>query len=161
MPAPSRSAGAGSGRAHRRSAVERARSVGQRVGLAPSRPDHLTEAPRRRRERGAGWMGQPTNHRRSASTRQPYRSLESPAGCYRSVWNCSGFKQVVNIGGVAYRFRFARHVRAKGPVDQFGVIATLSRWRPRVQIPSGPPRILQGMLWGRVAQLAERPPEKR
>ena len=35
-----------------------------------------------------------------------------------------GLKQVVNIGGVAYRSRFARHVRAKGPVDQFGVIAT-------------------------------------
>ncbi|CAD5967731.1 protein of unknown function [Streptomyces sp. KY75] len=25
-----------------------------------------------------------------------------------------------------------------GPVEQFGVLATLSRWRPRVQIPSGP-----------------------
>ncbi len=26
----------------------------------------------------------------------------------------------------------------QGPVEQFGVLATLSRWRPRVQIPSGP-----------------------
>src|SRR5690606_20354599 len=25
-----------------------------------------------------------------------------------------------------------------GPVEQLGVLATLSRWRPRVQIPSGP-----------------------
>ena len=28
-----------------------------------------------------------------------------------------------------------------GPVEQFGVLATLSRWRPRVQIPSGPPSL--------------------
>src|SRR5690625_1315586 len=27
----------------------------------------------------------------------------------------------------------------RGPVEQLGVLATLSRWRPRVQIPSGPP----------------------
>jgi hypothetical protein len=27
----------------------------------------------------------------------------------------------------------------QGPVEQLGVLATLSRWRPRVQIPSGPP----------------------
>ena len=26
----------------------------------------------------------------------------------------------------------------QGPVEQLGVLATLSRWRPRVQIPSGP-----------------------
>ncbi len=29
----------------------------------------------------------------------------------------------------------------QGPVEQFGVLATLSRWRPRVQIPSGPLRL--------------------
>ena len=85
----------------------------------------------------------------------PVRATTARSGIAR------GLNQVVNIGGVAYRSRFARRVRAKGPVDQFGVIATLSRWRPRVQIPSGPPRILSRMLWGRVAQLAERPPEKR
>ena len=43
---------------------------------------------------------------------------------------------------------------------QFGVHAGLSRRRSRVQIPSGPPTPRSRDL-GRVAQLAERPPEKR
>src|SRR5262250_1736099 len=34
------------------------------------------------------------------------------------------------------RFVAAQH----GPVEQLGVLATLSRWRSRVQIPSGPLR---------------------
>ncbi len=33
-----------------------------------------------------------------------------------------------------------RRAAKPGPVEQFGVLATLSRWRPRVQIPSGPQR---------------------
>ena len=48
-----------------------------------------------------------------------------------------------------------------GPVVQLGVHAALSRRRPRVQIPSGPPETLWGFHPGRVAQLVERAPEKR
>jgi hypothetical protein len=44
---------------------------------------------------------------------------------------------------------------------QFGVHAGLSSRRSRVQIPSGPPGPLLGPEIGRVAQLAERAPEKR
>ncbi len=44
----------------------------------------------------------------------------------------------------------------RGPVVQLGVHAGLSSRRSRVQIPSGPP-----VSHGRVAQLAERAPEKR
>jgi hypothetical protein len=37
-----------------------------------------------------------------------------------------------------------------GPVEQLGVLATLSRWRSRVQIPSGPPGSAAGFPTGQV-----------
>ena len=37
---------------------------------------------------------------------------------------------------------------ARGPVEQLGVLATLSRWRSRVQIPSGPQGSLVRLHWG-------------
>src|SRR5262249_5363779 len=54
----------------------------------------------------------------------------------------------------------------QGPVVQFGVHAALSRRRPRVQIPSGPRNCRRRNVHavavpGRVAQLAERAPDKR
>src|SRR5690349_23927566 len=36
----------------------------------------------------------------------------------------------------------------RGPVEQFGVLATLSRWRSRVQIPSGPRGSPVSFHWG-------------
>ncbi len=36
----------------------------------------------------------------------------------------------------------------RGPVEQLGVLATLSRWRSRVQIPSGPPGSPVRFHWG-------------
>ena len=53
--------------------------------------------------------------------------------------------------------------RVNGPVVQFGVHAGLSSRRSRVQIPSGPQRAgtVTSTTPGRVAQLAERAPEKR
>ena len=53
-------------------------------------------------------------------------------------------------------------IALRGPVVQFGVHAGLSSRRSRVQIPSGPPLpLFVRALRGRVAQLAERAPEKR
>ena len=68
--------------------------------------------------------------------------------------------------GNGVRRRNPRVPAPEGPVVQFGVHAGLSSRRSRVQIPSGPlwsndHRRRPGNTWGRVAQLAERPPEKR
>src|SRR5215212_152339 len=63
---------------------------------------------------------------------------------------------------VAARVRIPLGVRtyATGPVVKSGVHAGLSSRRSRVQVPSGPLTHLGGAA-GRVAQSAERPPEKR
>ncbi len=56
--------------------------------------------------------------------------------------------KLAHVVGIAYAFGRCLRLRqqsgaaegppSQGPVEQLGVLATLSRWRPRVQIPSGP-----------------------
>ena len=43
----------------------------------------------------------------------------------------------------------------RGPVEQLGVLATLSRWRSRVQIPSGPLRSARTYVGGGPGQVAQ------
>ena len=54
-----------------------------------------------------------------------------------------GLPSAVPVAGTR-RLRLA----VRGPVEQLGVLATLSRWRSRVQIPSGPPGSLVRFHWG-------------
>jgi hypothetical protein len=42
------------------------------------------------------------------------------------------------VGEPAKQVKHSNTSTYQGPVEQLGVLATLSRWRPRVQIPSGP-----------------------
>jgi hypothetical protein len=47
----------------------------------------------------------------------------------------------IPVGSTRHGVRDLLRTQQQGPVEQFGVLATLSRWRPRVQIPSGPLRL--------------------
>ncbi len=64
------------------------------------------------------------NHRPEA----PYPAIRPSRSAAESRW-----EHARTCG----RLSLARSAE-QGPVEQFGVLATLSRWRPRVQIPSGP-----------------------
>ena len=68
------------------------------------------------------------------------RSVPRHSGrCRRaSVWFDQWSRTAVQSDLAAQRTRVRRRCGTSGPVEQFGVLATLSRWRPRVQIPSGP-----------------------
>ena len=70
------------------------------------------------------------------------------------VRNRCRFMTGIPVGSMRHDVQDLRRAQQQGPVEQFGVLATLSRWRPRVQIPSGPLRLhVSVKLRGWVAQL--------
>ena len=142
----------------RRRPQRRSQSESRTAILGAGPPDAGRELPGRRpRTRfGGGWRAASVALRSAGGVEPP-----SSSGLGRRP-----FKAVTRV-------RIPLGVRRQqdlGPVVQFGVHAGLSSRRPRVQIPSGPPSSPSGRRppspsgaagHGRVAQLAERPPEKR
>jgi hypothetical protein len=94
----------------------------------------------------------------------PLSARRSSRACRRaSGISCpspNGLPQRCLTGGMLFRAKAVAYaavpvgrpsrlwLSTRGPVEQLGVLATLSRWRSRVQIPSGPPGSLVRFHWG-------------
>ena len=116
-------------------AVLAAQSAERDPGPARPHPLRLDRGDRdRARRRPAGSQG-PSNPVPTAD-----RTIGAPMVCSSGRRRLSS---AVPITGTR-RLRLA----VRGPVEQLGVLATLSRWRSRVQIPSGPQGSPVRFHWG-------------
>ena len=98
-----------------------------------------------------GGPGHPLDDRGAAGQLLRARPGHGVSGLRQAHREGRGRRRAVGAGACRYRVRphpltcctvssrsRSKRRRKHGPVEQFGVLATLSRWRPRVQIPSGP-----------------------